>query len=476
MASDALHPAEAFLLGYLPELTREQFDALEILNLGRAGQRAGAPLLQAIDEKTRALPDRGPEVVSCVWELENLVGNKLKAQPPPPPRSGAELETWRAALAGHVERLPVAAAPARVFGGDGSLPGAAALGAALGRGEALLVAAIYATELLGHQRTHAGLAQRVADLAAARGAAVDALAALAATHAGTSACPTIRAAVDAAARALREAPLEAPLALESLGRQRAAYAAVVAAAREAEAALRFEPRAAIAAWRAGRLDGFGIRYAMLAHRTWSVPVALDDRQQPTPRIFVFGDKKVMFAFSDADAVARAPGFLRDKELLLLRTRGTWVFSILSDEIDVLTLDATDDPEHPGTINYQREQWAGLLARAAEAKVDEALCDWSAVDRAVVREHPRFWMAGPKLLTFPDGYGRARVAAFTSEAALEAALPPASPLRDEPHMVIPGKAFFTGIKGVQAAGFVVNPSGPGRSRAFNLKFAELLAGG
>jgi hypothetical protein len=471
MAPDALHPADAFLLGYLPERVGEQFDALAILSAGRDG--ATPPLVAKLDEKTLALPDRGPEVVSCVWELESIVGNKLRAQPPGPPRSGEELASWRAAIAAHAAALPAAADPQLVFGGDGSLPGAAAVGAALGRAEALLFAAVYATELLGEQRTHPALAQRVADLTDARAQTLAALGKLSTTHAGTYACPTIRAAVDAATRALGDAPLDAPLALPALGRQRAAYAAVVAAAREVEAALRFEPRAAIAAWRAGKLDGFGIRYAMLMHRTWSVPVALDENQQPTPRIFVFGDKKVMFAFSDADAVARAPAFLKGKELLLLRTRGTWVFSILNDEIDVVTLDATDDPEHPGTINYQREQWSGLRARAAEARVDEALCDWTAVDRDLVREHKPFWMAGPKLLTIPDGYGRPRVGVFTSEAALEAAVPAGSPVRDEPHMIVGGKALFAAIKGVQAAGFVVNPFGPGRSRAFNLKFAELL---
>src|SRR5947207_9220904 len=102
---------DAFLLGYLQHLICTHFQTFETLTQARAG--AEGELAARVEAQLRALPERGPEIVSCVLQIESILGERLRVQPPKPPQSGAEGVAFSRAVEAAFEGVPEAGAEGR---------------------------------------------------------------------------------------------------------------------------------------------------------------------------------------------------------------------------------------------------------------------------------------------------------------------------------------------------------------------------
>ncbi len=461
--------SDAFVLGYGPPQLAAHFGALELLETTREG--ATGELATRVAGQLQHLPARGAELVSLVWEIENIFGRRHRP-PPTPPRSGGEVAAYLAAVA--------AAAP------DDKTRMSYEFGARCGAAEAIVGGAIRVWSLWQVAPEDPRLLARVAALRAVLHAA-------AGLRSVATESPTMRdddaeiAQALAAAEVLVGKPAEAAATaklVELLG-------TICSAARSLEAAALGTPRVAVRAWADKQLAGNALMQRLVEHRRWTVPVRLDAKLQPSPRVFAFAspgsadDKRVLMAFSDAQALVDRPAFLRTpEEQHYVTIPGTTLFGWLPDEhIDVVVLDPTDDTVSPLTINYPSVMHRTLQARAAETAVDLAAADWSHVDLAAVRD-AKYWILvnGSNVQYFLayDSQKRPFVSLFTSEAALHAHLATATPeerAQNEQMQVnvVSGSALFPTILQLDVAGLMTNPNGPGRSRAFNRAMVERLAG-
>jgi hypothetical protein len=459
-----LQPVDAFQIGYLPELVRAHFGALEILV--PAGTQADAALAAVLAHEQTAFRERGPEVVSIVVQVEGILAERLDEPPPAPPRSPEECAAWTGAAAAAFEK----------HGGDAE---AYAAGRYAGAAEAALANAVRQRKLWATSPTHAPLTKTAE---AVRAAVLKA----AATPAPAAACPTRRACSERiaqelapAAGAVEKAPAEATTA--ELAR---AHAEIASAARALEAAAWGTPRGAVDDWLAGRMNGRELARRIVEHRRWTVPCE-PGAAAPTPRVFAF-DKRVLMAFSDPPALAARPDFLGG----IIGADDRWLtvpgWALLADlprpGVDLVVLDPGKDPHSRKTINYPTELHRMLAEESRTAAVEAAVADWSHLDRRALRD-ASYWVlvAGSSLrfLGAPDRLGRARIGVFTTEAALDAHLEHATPeqraafARETRRMLLPGAELFRALRAAQAA-IVFNPSGPGRTRAFNPQSVEMLA--
>ncbi len=462
---------DAFLLAYLPNLVKAHFQILEILLQSREG--AGEEPASRVETLLRALQERGPEIVSCVWQLESILGDRLRVQPPAPPQSEADVDALSHAIEAAFKGAPESNAE--------DYRTAYAFGMRCGTAETLVALAALHRSLWAAAPDDARLKERGRAL-------LEALSRMAASPGVASDSPTmqnedeaISHALNAAATIAASAPVDAS-AVELLKIR----AQLGNCARSLESATLGTPRAAVRAWRDKQLSGIELARRLAEHYRWSVPCRIGQDGKPEFRILTF-DKRVLMAFSDARALAARPTFLRAggaEDQLYLTFTGTELFSRLADaNVDVLVLDPTDDPQAPHTINYPREMHGSLREVAEEAALELAACDWSRLDLAPLLAH-RFWIlaGGGSVhnLMAPDGYGRPRIAMFPTEAALDAHLAHATPeqARDFTFMqrlLAPGEVLFPPIAGLDVAGIVLNPSGPGRTRAFNIWTVKKLAG-
>jgi hypothetical protein len=145
-----LRRGDAFQLGYLPRLVRAPFDALAILEEARGSDPA------TLDAMLRALPARGPEIVSCVWQLESVVGGRLRVEPPRPPRTAEEFALWSRAVARAFDSSP--------FAVDEGRRAAYHLGMRVGAAETLLVGAARVWTLWSAVPGHEALSARAASM------------------------------------------------------------------------------------------------------------------------------------------------------------------------------------------------------------------------------------------------------------------------------------------------------------------------
>ena len=478
MSTTGVRPGDAFLLGYLPQLVGAHLAWLGVLETVRPG--ATGPLAALVAEELDILPRRGAEIVSCIWHIESILGDRLRVEPPSPPRTRDEQAAWtEAATLPLVSRWPDRADPVRA---------AFDLGGRVGAVESDLDVARKIARLLEVEPAHPYLGARSGELARA-------LVAMAADieddDSGAVESATVRAEIAVLARGLRGAAdvaarmpdgdREVAVALSDFHRE------VAGAARGLEAATWGTPRDAVRDWRAKNISGLELGYRIAEHRRWSVPVRRLDDGQSEPRVFVF-DRRVLLAFSDADTVRARPRFLHGDEPednLLLTVPGWTMFSWLPDPaVDLIVLDASDDPEDGATINFPGAMHPGLKQAGTEVKADLAATDWSHVDVETLRAH-RYWILldgdTVKNLVAKDGYGRARVGVYTAEACLDAHLERASPEQRSEYaaiqrVVLPGEALFRSLLQLDIEGLVVNPYGPGKTRAFDRKMLEFLAGG
>lgn len=461
---------DAFLLAYLPYLVKAHFQALEVLLQSRDG--AGEELASRVEAMLRMLQERGPEIVSCVWQLESILGDRLRVQPPAPPQSEADVDALS-----HAIEVAFKGAPESNIEDYRT---AYAFGMRCGTAETLLAVVALHWALWAVAPDNAGLKER--------GQAFrEALSRLASSSGVRSDSPTMQNEDEAISHALSAA---ATIAAGAHGDESAVELLNIRAqirdcARALESATLGTPRAAVRAWRDKQLSGIELMRRLAEHYRWSVPCRIGQDGKPEFRIMTF-DKRVLMAFSDARALAARPTFLRAggaEDQLYLTFTGATLFSRLADaNVDVLVLDPTDDPQAPHTINYPREMHGSLREVADEIALELAACDWSRLDLAPLRAH-HFWIlaGGGSVhnLMVPDGYGRPRIAMFSTEAALDAHLAHATPeqardLARWQRLLAPGEVLFPSVANLDMA-IILNPSGPGRTRAFNSGTVKKLAG-
>jgi hypothetical protein len=464
--------ADAFLLGYLPYRVGAHFQALETLLHARSA--AAGELASRVETRLRTLPERGPEVVSCVWQIESILGERLRAQLPESPRSIEELADFSRAVGDAFEGACGADA--------GGCRTAYALGDRVGAAEHTAATAALHWTLWATARGEA--------LMEGRGGVIrEELARLASTTGVTCVCPTMRsedaditrelgAAVEAAARPPDDASAEELAKIAArLGE----------CARALESAVRGTPRASVRAWRDKKMSGGELMRRLCEHYRWSAPCLIGEGGQPRPRFFVF-DKRVFPVFGDSRARGEQPSFVhtgKTEDQLYLTFTGVSLFRWLPDaDVDLIVIDPTDDPDAPQTINYPREMHTLLREAADEVALDLAACDWSRLDLDALRAYS-FWVlvSEGKIhnLLERDCRGRPFVGLFSSEEALDAHLARATPEQAREHvqwrkMLLTGAAMFPSLAQLDVAGVMLNPSGPGRTRAFNKGTLEMLASG
>ncbi|MBV8856150.1 MAG: hypothetical protein JOZ02_04235 [Acidobacteria bacterium] len=463
---------DAFLLGYLPHRVGAHFLALKALLHAQTG--AAGELASRVEAGLRSLPERGPEVVSCVWQIESILGERLRAQLPEPPRSAEEFADFSRAVGEAFEGACRADA--------GGWRTAYALGNRVGAAEHMAATAALYWSLWAAARGDARMEGR-------GGVIREELASLASSPDVTSDCPTVRgegsditralsAAVEAAARAPDDS------AADELAKIQAQLGEC---ARALESAVRGTPRDSVRAWRDKRMSGGELMRRLCEHYRWSAPCLFGEDGQPRPRFFVF-DKRVFLVFGDSRARDEQPAFVHTGstvDQLYLTFRGVALFRWLPEaDVDVITIDPTDDPDAPQTINYPREMHARLRQVANEVALDLAACDWSRLDLEALRAYS-FWVlvSGGQIhnLLARDGRGRPFVGLFSSEEALDAHLALATPEQARDHaqwqkMLLQGAVMFPSLARLDVAGVMLNPSGPGRTRSFNTRTLEMLASG
>jgi hypothetical protein len=470
-SNKSFRSVDAFLLAYLPKLVKSHFQSIEILLQSRDG--AGEEMASRVETLLRMLQERGPEIVSCVWQIESILGDRLRVQPPAPPQSEADVDTLSHAIDAAFKGAPESNVE--------DYRTAYAFGMRCGTAETLLAVVALHWALWAAAPDDAKLRERSQ-------AFREELSRLAASPGVRSDSPTMQNEDEAISHALSAA---ATIAAGAPGDASAVELLKIRAqlrdcARALESATLGTPRAAIRAWRDKQLSGIELMRRLAEHYRWSVPCRIEQDGKPEPRVLTF-DKRVLMVFSDPLALAGRPTFLRAggaEDQLYLTFTGATLFRQLADaNVDVLVLDPTDDPQAPHTINYPREMHGRLREVADEAMMELAACDWSRLDLAPLRAH-HFWIlaGGGSVhnLMAPDGYGRPRIAMFSTEAALEAHLSQAAPeqARDFAHwqrLLAPGEVLFPSIASLDVAGIILNPSGPGRTRAFNSWTVKKLAG-
>lgn len=424
---------DAFQLGYLPHLIGAHFEALSIYLEAREG--AEGELAKRVEAMPAALQARGPEIVSCVWQVARVcAANGMTVVPEP--RTGED--------AAALFRATVPASPAPAF----------VHARRCGLAERAIDLAWRACQLAEVAPVHAQIAAR---LTASRTALVQ----LAAEEPAT-ACPTTKSLASAITAIANE--------VVAGSFDRAALAAakqrIGELARALETAAWGTPRDAIRGWFAKTVTGNELMRRVAEHPSWSLAGTVTQ-----------GDTSVLFAFSDLPARDEKPAFLGDPPYRPVP--GPNLLHSLPDGLSGLVLDATAD--EAATINYQRAQFPKLKEVAREAAFELAACDWSRLDLDALRTQ-QFWVlvGGGSLRTFgaDDGYGRTLPAVYSTPDALDAHLASATQeqrdkLAFEQRYLLPGHALFSTLA-QGAAGFVLNPKGPGRSRAFNRRTLEALA--
>jgi hypothetical protein len=95
-SSKTFRSVDAFLLAYLPNLVKSHFQIVELLLQFREG--AGEGLASRVETVLRVLQERGPEIVSCVWQIESILGDRLRVQPPASPQSEADVSALSHAI------------------------------------------------------------------------------------------------------------------------------------------------------------------------------------------------------------------------------------------------------------------------------------------------------------------------------------------------------------------------------------------
>lgn len=424
---------EFFLLGYLPAIVRGHLAGLDLAVLAKEPS-----LAPALEPHLVRLRERGTEIVSAVWEIENILARAFAMKPPPPPVPDNQTVWSQAVMVAAVEHAKA----------DPALASYRDLGVWAGTIE---------VAVLFHARNQTLPVKELAERSALAVKAVSDI------PVPKSTCPTARAEAEAIGRALEDATKDPTPALARIRRS----------ARALESAALGTPRDSIRAWKEKRIDGTALVRRLAEHQSWLVQ-SRPDRDQPM--IFSF-DKRVMLGWSDPELVAARPDYLKEPTRFLSMPGSMFFAMVPNDAIDLVVLEGTTDASL--VINYPREKHAVLKAAAEDAAFACELTNWSALDVGTLRKH-RFWMlvhgGDMRNLVATDACGRRFAAIFSNEAALDAhlATTPAAAAADCTKVTLPGETFFKNLLSFDVAGIAIDPSGPSRSRLFNKAMLQRLA--
>jgi hypothetical protein len=431
---------EAFLTGLLPSLVARHFQAISRLAaLHRDGSES---LRERLAHRGAALARVGPELVSRVTSLENLL-IRHGERPPTPPRIPAEVAAWASG---------VEASGGKITGGDPGASRARALGQAAGEALRALADHELTRSLLLLAPEHGTLEAERAGAAKALDEIIGRYEALA-TPAGGEAV-----ALAAALRAAEGQEDQTRTALLSLVR-----------------ALRNErsPRDLIAAAQAGTLGRDGLARALVEHRHWAVPAAVRAGHQPGVTVFTVDGYTRFLAFSDDEALA---SFGTRGLEGLVRGTGSAVFGSIPEEADAAVIDEGSTR----SVLFDRIQLPGLRSLAAEIALEETLDDWLCLDDKALRAFERYWVLRAddqiRTLVAVDPAGRRHGAVFTSKDSLERfADANRSPeiARSTPSWVSGAELFA--LLAPAGVGICFNPLGPGPTRWLNADHVRQLAG-
>jgi hypothetical protein len=430
---------EAFLTGLLPPLVARHFQAIS--RLAAIHQGASGALREQIQRRSAALTRGGPELVSRVVSLENLLIARGE-RPPAPPRTPADLPPWAAAIDGAAGRLTA---------GDPGLARSRALGQAAGGALLALADRELLSSLARVAPEHGGLQ---ADLEVSRRALSGGVARYEeiATPAGGEAA--------ALATALRAA------AAGQEDHSRIVLLSLVRAFRSER-----PPRELIAAAQAGTLTRDALARGLVEHRRWASPAAPGKDGQPGLTLFTVDGYSRFFAFSDDEAVAR---FGTAELAGLVRGTGAALFGAIPEAASAAVIDGGLER----SALFDRIQLPGLRSLAAEVALEETLDDWISLDEPALLGFERYWVlrAGDQIRTLVavDPAGRRQAAVFSSKDSLER-FADANRSPEIAHGTpswMSGADLFSHLL-TAGTGAAFNPLGPGPTRWLNADFIRQL---
>lgn len=427
---------EVFQLAYLPHVVAAHFNALSLLD--QAGRGASPRLSDAISRALSALPKRGPEVVSCVMQVERIMADHGTA-PPPAPTLPDESTAWAEQVGNFVRealdprRWDVVTkdrVDATALLADAANLVVYTMAQRIGDVEQTFRLAALTARLLEQEPAHPMLVaqhQRLqADLVRGRERLEGTLRdqASPAVRLGRLLPPAIQRVVDGIlARPQTAQALELTLGV------------VVDAALQVERGAASRPFAEVVAdAKVGKITPAALERAVVEHP--SMRAALHER--------------TLWLATDGDR----PGFE--------------VWRYVDGEVDWVVVDAAV-PE--STVHFGREQLSRLRLLADAVALEAAATAWSGVPLDSLVKYPAYRVLARgepmRNLVWTDHGGRPFVAVFSTDDALDAFLAQKPDLGEVlERRWMPGALLFAALSRLDLGGFVLNPAGPGPSRIFN----------
>lgn len=432
----SLSRRDVFQLAYLPHVIAAHFNTLLLLD--QADRGASPRLSEAITRAMSSLPKRGPEVVSCVMQVERIMASN-GVTPPPPPKLPEECFSWADKVSGFVrdaldprrwdaitrDKID----PAMLLADTANLvvyPLAQRVGDAEQTFRLLALTARLLAEEPGHAMLTAQKQRLEADLVRARerleGTQRDISSPLARFN---RLVPVAVAQVIDAILAQPTSPQALDLTLNVVSEAAAVLERSVVARPFAEV---------VTEARAGRLPMTELERALV-----SCPSLRGAKQDRT-----------LWVATDGDVV------------------GHQLLRFAEGELDWVIVDAQTPDQ---CVHFSADRLSRLRYLADAAAVEAAATRWSGVPFDALVKYPayRVLLRGDNLrnLVWTDHSGRPFIAVFTTDDALDAFLAK-SPELGEPveRRWMQGQALFPILAKLDLAGFVLNPAGPAGSRVFN----------
>jgi hypothetical protein len=427
---------DAFQLAYLPHVVATHFNTLLLLD--QAGQKASPKLSEGINRALSALPKRGPEVQSCVLQIERILASH-GAVPPPAPKLPEEAHPWSDKVATFVrealdprrwDSLARDQVDPSALLADGANLLIYTLAQRVGDAEQTLRLSALTERLLAEEPTNALLLAQKQRLEADR-------------VRGRERLDGVQRDLGGAGEKLGR------LTASAVGRVIHALVANPTSARDFDLTVGVVSEAAELLERSVVARAFPelVREA----KNGVIPAqALERALLECPTVRVSRQEATLWVATDGDGAA--------DECLL---RG-------QDDLEWIVVDAAT-PET--CVHFSAEHLPRLRLLAEAVSTERAAVAWSGVsfDRLVKYPFYRVLVRGESMrnLVWTDHAGRPFIAVFTADDALEAFLAQVPPLGEAvERRWMPGGVLFPALSRADLGGFVLNPAGPGPSRIFN----------
>jgi hypothetical protein len=249
-----------------------------------------------------------------------------------------------------------------------------------------------------------------------------------------------------------------------------------------------------------KLDGLHLRYRLMTHPTWCVPIAQAPDEvlaDPTGHVKLLaledeGGQRHFNVFSSPEALQHTQAVRGDHAVgqAYITLAGWQLFTFRGQEFAYLNI----DPDEPHAIHFKQHQFDGLNQWARMVGLDatlhrlQAQAEVPETDIQTLLDYEHYYLAltehpdGARIALAPDSQNRTLGAVFTSEMAaqtyadwleegyrLGGGTPP--PLRI---IQITGRPLWKELASMaELQGIVFNCRGPITPRAFSLKIATFL---